>query len=520
MPPVSESSVEPLPATAPGPSSVGQVVEPPLITPSGRDDALAARQKLDRSFLHGLLWTGIAKWGGQVVSWASTFIVARILSPDDYGLVGMATLYIGLLNMVTEFGIGVAVVRFREMSDEQLQQMHGASLLLGVAGTVLAAALGPALAAFFDAPRLKAVVFALSVTFFLNSIRAVPAARLSRDLRFKRAAAIEGLQILTVSLLSVALAMAGARYWTLVVASIVSSTISVALILVYIPQKPSWPRLERIRPALRFGRDVIFQRISWYVYSNADFMVAGKLLGKEALGAYTMAWTISSTAIDRLASLLLNVSPPVLSAVQNDLPELRRYIARVTEALSAVVLPLTVGIALTAPTFVPLLLGQKWQLVVVPLQILSSYAGVRALTPFLAQVLLVRGDTQYGTKIMTASAIVMPAAFFVGARWGLVGIAAAWVIVHPFLAMAMLRRVLLATEMPLGMYVLEGLSRSLTAVVAMATAVAAARALFPLHSPIWELVSQVAVGAVVYCGVWLVAFRARLVGFRTLIARA
>src|SRR3989442_11978043 len=103
---------------------------PEVIAP----EPVADVRELDRSLVHGIAWTSGAKWAGQLLTWASTLIVARLLTPEDYGLVGMASVYLGLITLVSEFGLGAAVITLRALSEEQVAQLNGLSVLFGAGG--------------------------------------------------------------------------------------------------------------------------------------------------------------------------------------------------------------------------------------------------------------------------------------------------------------------------------------------------------------------------------------------------
>jgi len=104
---------------------------------------------LDRSLLHGVVWTSGAKWASQLLAWVSTIIVARLLSPEDYGLVGMASIYLGLITLLSEFGLGAAVVTLRDLREEQVAQLNALSLLFGVAGLLVSGVVAIPMGRFF-----------------------------------------------------------------------------------------------------------------------------------------------------------------------------------------------------------------------------------------------------------------------------------------------------------------------------------------------------------------------------------
>ena len=128
----------------------------------------AERRALDRSLLRGVAWTATAKWASQALSWVSWLIVARLLTPEDYGLVGMAAIYLGLITLLSEFGLGTAVLAVRELSVEQINQLNSLAVVLGLASLLASCVVAIPLGGFFHAPQLPLVVVAMSATFVIT----------------------------------------------------------------------------------------------------------------------------------------------------------------------------------------------------------------------------------------------------------------------------------------------------------------------------------------------------------------
>ena len=249
---------------------------------------------LDRALLHGVAWTAAAKWAAQVLSWASWLIVARLLSPEDYGLVGMATIYLGLITLLSEFGLGTAVLVVRDLRPEQISQLNGLAVLLGLASMLASSMVAISLGRFFHAPQLPLVVVAMSTTFVITSFKTVPLALLQRDLRFKALALIDLSQALVLAISMVGFAVAGFRYWTLVGGGVVGALISTGAIVGLRHAPFAWPRPKSLKRAMTLSSDVLISRLFWYASANADFLVAGRILGKTALGFYNFAWALAT----------------------------------------------------------------------------------------------------------------------------------------------------------------------------------------------------------------------------------
>jgi O-antigen/teichoic acid export membrane protein len=185
-------------------------------------------------------------------------------------------------------------------------------------------------------------------------------------------------------------------------------------------------------------------------------------------------------------------------------------VVRISEALVLVVAPMCVGLAMVAPDFVPLVLGEQWRTMIVPLQVLSAYAAVTILLVVPNQVLLVTGQERFGTRYAFAQLVVMPIAFVLGSRWGIVGLALAWPIVHPFLALVLIRKVLSELNLPWMEFVRQVLWPAGSACTLMAVGVWATRLAMP-HRPTYATLSgEIVLGAAIYAASLYVLHRRRL----------
>ena len=483
------------------------------IAPQSTPPPTPARAQLDKSLFHGIAWTGGIKWGGQLLSWASTLVVARILSPNDYGLVSMASAYLGLITIFSEFGIGIAVITIRDLTEAQLDQLHTMSVMLGFVGFAISVAVAFPVSWFFRSPQLPAVIIAMSLTFVIAAFRSVPSSLLQRDMQFKMLSLIDGARAVVLSVVMVVLALAGFRYWTLVTGALVSASVSTILTLMVRRCGFRWPRLVQLKQAITISWHMLVNRLSWYTFSNADFVVAGRVLGEAALGVYTVGWTVASTPVLYITTLVGSVTTAFFSTVQNDYAALRRYLLNITEGLALLTFPMSIGLALVVNDFVLLVLGNKWHAVVPSLRLLALYASVRSITPLLSHVLTVTGDTRFGMKVSVVSVFAYPIAFYLGSHWGIVGIATAWMVVDPVMNSPVYYRVFRKLHLSMLQY-LETLRPALTGSVVMAVAVLGIQRVLV---PSWPLAVrfglQVIGGAAGYLGIVILFHRPRLMAF-------
>jgi PST family polysaccharide transporter len=283
----------------------------------------------------------------------------------------------------------------------------------------------------------------------------------------------------------------------------------------------AWPRLKSLKPAMLLSSDVLVSRLCWYAYSNADFLVAGRVLGKAALGFYEFGWTLANLPAEKVTALIGQVTPGFFSAVQTDFATMRRYLLGITEGIALITFPISLGLVLVAKDFVLVVLGSKWEGSIAPLQLLAAYAGFRSLTPLLPQVLTSIKDSRFVLWNTVASVLLMPASFYIGGSlWGTVGLAMVWVLVYPVIASMLYWRVFRKIEMSPRAYVVAlwpGLSGT-----ALMSAVVLALGWFsgPGWSPAFRLATEIGAGLITYGLACLLLHRERFKLFYRLVTAA
>jgi PST family polysaccharide transporter len=455
---------------------------------------------LDRAMLSSIAWTGAAKWTVQALSWISTIFVVRLLSPTDYGIVGMAATFLAILAPLCDFGIWTAIVQGTAVTRDQIERLNGFSLALGVACTGIAWAGSIPITAFYQDPTLRSVLPVMGLTFLFGSFKVVPTALIARDMGFRTLAALEALEALSLLVITLSLALGGFGYWALAIGPVASRAVGA---LLAIRARPTAFRIpypfSRISGLVHFGALVAVSTLAWYAYSHADQVVVGRMMGEATLGAYTIGITLASLPIDKIAQLYQRVAASVIARVQDDRAAVARYLLGLTEGVSILSFPLTIGMALVADLFVPVVLGDQWQAAIVPLRLLAVAAALRSLDPLLAQVLFATGHASQNARSMTVAALSFPVLFFLSARWGLAGIATTWLIAHPAIVMTwQLRYTLRVAESRLIDY-LKVLWPAVSSTAIMAAAVIGVRILLgDRASPPVAFAACIAMGVAAY----------------------
>jgi O-antigen/teichoic acid export membrane protein len=474
---------------------------------------------MDKRLVGGIAWTAGAKWSSQILTWASLLIVARMLLPSEFGLVGMAGVYLGLVRNCSDFGFGSAVVTLRNLTEEDITQINTFSAFSGVAGFLISCAVAVPLGWFYRSPQLPAVVVIMSTALLVSGFQTVPYSLLQRDFHFKVLSVIETVTALAQALSTLVLAWRGYGYWALVLGNIIGVAVSTGLNIASCPRAFARPQLHSIRHVLKFSWQILVARLSWSFYSDADFLVVGRMLGAAPLGAYTFAWNLATLPVEKVTTLVGQVTPAFFSANQTDYAALRRYLRTLTEASSLITFPATIGLALTAREFVTLVLGKTWSGVIVPLELLALYGSIRSISALLGPLLTALRETRFMMWNNLAALAVMPTAFYVGSRWGTAGIACGWIVAYPFIVLPLYRRAFRRIGMSAREY-LGAVRPALNGCLAMVVLVSVLKWAIPLSWPLYlRLAVEVTVGAAAYVIVLAVLHAERLRTFVNVFRR-
>jgi len=471
----------------------------------------ATPSSLDHSLVSGIAWTALLRWFAQIISWIATLYAARLLAPGDYGLVSMAMLAIGLARMVEDFGLDAVLVQDRNIVGEARARLAGFLLAIALALCALYALAAPLIAGFFSEPHVTPIIMTLSLVFLADALQVVPRAQLQRELRFGRLAMATLVQVITTSVVLVVAARAGLGHWSLVVNTLAGALAATVLLIVWEPYTIAWPRdLGRLaRPFLQ-GWRILASRIAWYGYTNVDQTLVGRVLGKDALGAYSFAVTFSNIAQQEVGAVVSRVVPGIFSEIQNNRAELRRYFLLLTEFLAVIIFPCTIGLALTADLVMPLLLGPQWSEVVTPLRLLCINAAFLASQTLLSHVLMWTGQFRANMWCTVVAGVMMPLVLWFAVDYGLPGIGWAWVIFMPIATIPTFVLAFRTLELTTMDWV-DSIKPALVATLLMSAAVIGVRSVLP---PTIPLVAQTAlaigVGAATYAVVVWFVFGARI----------
>jgi PST family polysaccharide transporter len=307
---------------------------------------------------------GFAKVCSQGANFAlrigSLMVLARLLDPKDFGLVGMVTAFTGVLTLFRDFGLSSATVQRVEVTDDQVSTLFWINSLVGVILWILLVAVSPLIAAFYHEPRLLWVTIVLAVGFFFNAVGVQHSAMLQRQMRFTPLAIIDFIALLSGITVAIGMALFGFKYWSLVAMTTVTplvTSISLWLATGWIPGAPR--RGVGIHSMMRFGGTITLNGLVVYVAYNLEKVLLGRFWGAETVGIYGRAYQLINIPTDNLNSAVGEVAFSVLARVQNDAARLRSYFLKGYSLVLALTVPITIACALFGSDLISVVLGPK-----------------------------------------------------------------------------------------------------------------------------------------------------------------
>ena len=384
------------------------------------------QKALGGTALRGMVWLGSARWAAQLFTWASTLVIARLLAPDDYGLVAIAMAFTGFLEVITDMGLGSALVQSRDLSSRDIEATMGATCLLGAAAAILIALSAPLWANIQGDPRIIPVIRVLALGVPLGTALNVPYSMLHRRLAFGLVARAQFVRGIVTAGVTLGAAFVLQSHWALVTGALVGRVAFTVMLLWAEPIRPRLPSADtRIGGLLRFGGILTADRVLNYARANIDVALIGALLGVRMVGLYVMALTLARLPLEKLGSAFEPVAYPTFARLHDDKPALRRYFLGLSVGTMAIALPASFGLIVTAGILVPTVIGSQWIPIVRPLQIAAIVTPLAFHLILVSALFNAMGQVKLSLRVTTLISVLTILAVIVSVPFGIVGVAAA-----------------------------------------------------------------------------------------------
>lgn len=383
----------------------------------------------------GVFWSGLRIWGSQASNLLVFLVLSRLLGPEAFGLVALASVFVAFVQIFLDQGFSAAIIQHPRLEQAHLDTAFWSSLLIGGLLTLGGVALAGPIAALFREPRLAPIIAWLALTFLLYALCGVQQSLLQRAMAFKRLAMRSFAAKLIAGAVSVAMAFAGFGVWSLVADSLLTALISVLMLWRMSDWRPGLRfSLRHFRELFGFGLHIVSSKFLDFFNRRADDFLIGYFLGPTALGYYAVAYRVLLIMINLLTSISNEVAFPTFARLQHDIERMRRAFYTVTQMTSLIAFPAFLGVAALAPDLVRVLFGAQWMPSVPVMQILALVGMLQSVQYFNGSLINAAGQPFWRPLIMLANAVANVIAFAVAVRWGIVAVAAAYGLVACLLA--------------------------------------------------------------------------------------
>ncbi|MCM0083600.1 MOP flippase family protein [Geomonas sp. Red32] len=395
---------------------------------------------LVNSITRGLTWSAMSQVARQATALLTTALLARLLSPADFGVVGMATIVVGFLAIFKDLGTASAVIQRRELSKELASSIFYLNVSFGLGMTLLLLLLAPLAAVFYREPQVTSLLRGVSITFLISSCTIVHQSFLEKDLKFNVLAKIDVCAALAGSAVGIGSALYGCRAWSLVFQSITTTLVTTILLLIVAPFRPKRTfDLAELKSVTSYSLNLTGFNIFNYVVRNADYVLIGRYLGPQSLGYYTLAYKLMLYPLQAISTIFARVMFPVFAKLQSDDDAFRRLYVKTCQCIGLVTFPMMFGLWYLARPFIMCFFGKQWEPVVLLLEILAPLGMVQSVVTMVGSIYQAKGRTDVMLRWGVATGVFYIMSFIIGLNYGVVGVASCYAIafiitVYPALA--------------------------------------------------------------------------------------
>jgi PST family polysaccharide transporter len=383
---------------------------------------------LKKQTIRGIFWSGIQNWGSQAGSFIVFLILARLLSPQDFGLVALANIFINFMQIFLDQGFAQALIQKQEIEDKHINTAFWTQVFIGCLLTVVTFTAADMLARGFNQPKLYSLLQVLSFLFIISAFSQTQIALLKQNFDFKTLAVRALLGIIISGIVGIFMALWGYGVWSLVGQQLTYETVGAIILW----QASDW------RPKWQFSRQYLFELFSFslnllgfnlveFFNQRTDSLLIGYFLGEVALGYYAISHRILQVMTQLLIGTLNQVVLPTFSRLQDDSQRFLDAFYQATQFTSLIAFPVFCAVIILSPELVVTLFGEKWSESIPIIQILAFTGILRAVSFFQRSAFIARGKPLIQFKLGLLNATFNLIACLIAIRWGILAVAVAYV---------------------------------------------------------------------------------------------
>ena len=386
---------------------------------------------LKQEAVSGVGWSTISKFGEEVIRAIVMIVLARLLTPDAFGLIGMIMVFSGFVNVFRDAGFGPALIQTKELTDIQISSVFWVTVGLGMFLTVLLIGASPLIAYFYDNPALTSLTMGIAFNFLIQGFAIVQRSLFKRDMDFKGLAIVKVTAALVGGAVAVIMAYFDFGVWSLVGRRLVSSFGLVGALWAISDWKPSFSfSWVSVKELLGFSGNLTGFNVFNYWVRKVDDLLVGRFLGSGALGLYTRAYSVMLFPLQRVSRVVGKVMFPALTKIQDDIERTKRVYLKSLSLIALITFPLMLGLLVTTEHLVLAVLGSQWEGIIILLRLLSIVGMSQSIGTTTGWIYQAQGRTDWMFRWGIFSGIIAIVSYVIGLRWGLIGITVTITIRH------------------------------------------------------------------------------------------
>ncbi|WP_103027262.1 MOP flippase family protein [Salinibacter altiplanensis] len=374
--------------------------------------------------ISGISWSVVGQVGNQVVTFVLGVILARLLSPREFGLVGMVMIFTGFAGLFSDLGLGAALVQKQDVEERHLSSVFW--LNVGVGGLLAAgfAAGAPLVAEFYDEPLLTPITMVLGANFLIGGVSSVHQTLFRKKIDFKSLAVVEITTVLGSGILGALMAYTGFGVWSLVAKGLLNSALTAVFLWVMSPWTPKlmfdWDATKEL---MGFSLNLLGEKTINYWVRRVDDLLIGKALGSDALGLYTKSYGIMLLPTRKISGVISRVMFPSLSTIQENEERVRLVFFRMTRTIALLTFPMMLGLMAVSGSFVIGVFGDQWAGMIPLLRVFCVIGLMQSIGTLKGNLFLSQGRSDLMFRVGLFVKPILIAGIVIGLQWGVMGVA-------------------------------------------------------------------------------------------------
>ena len=318
------------------------------------------RSSLKKKALSSIAWSGSIQISSQVLNFLLGIVLARLLSPEVFGLMAMLLVFSIVSQLLSDFGFSASLIQKKEVTKDESFSCFVINCMIGLVFAACLFLTNSSLAQFYNEPFVEVLSLAIAPLFLINSTCSVPTALMSRELEYKKLSLIQLSSVLLGSVSAIICALLDFGVWSLVIQQYITALTRAIFLLKLSSFRVGSFKIALIKPLMKFSASVFTTKLIQQVAQQTDKILVGKYVGATTLGFYSRAYYLTAFPITNITRVVSDVMFPVLSQIKQDLSKVNEVYFRLVGMIAVLTFPLLIGMAFLAEEIIMLLLGDKW----------------------------------------------------------------------------------------------------------------------------------------------------------------